>query len=92
MHSNANKPMSINHVLQNLQNHYQGEIMNFLKGYRTVIFNVATIIVALSEMTDLFNIIVPGSGPIVLLAVGIANLVLRFLTTTPIGVSGKSEV
>ena len=60
--------------------------MNFLKGYKTIIFNVATIVVALSEMTDLFNVIAPGSGPIILLAVGIANLVLRYLTTTPIGV------
>ena len=61
--------------------------MNFLKGYRTVIFNIATVVVALAEMTDVFNVVAPGSGPIILLAVGVANLVLRYLTTTPIGVN-----
>ena len=59
--------------------------MDFLKGYRTIVFNVATVVVALAEMTDVFNVVAPGSGPTILLAVGIANLVLRFLTTTPVG-------
>ena len=59
--------------------------MDFLKGYRTIVFNVATVVVALAEMTDVFNVVAPGSGPTILLAVGIANLVLRFLTNTPVG-------
>ena len=61
--------------------------MNFLKGYRTVIFNVATVVASLAELTNLIDVVSPGSGPLVLLAVGVANLVLRYLTTTPVGVS-----
>lgn len=64
--------------------------MNFLKGYKTIIFNVATIIAALAEMTDLISVVSPGSESTVLLAVGIANLVLRYLTTTPVGTSSQS--
>lgn len=64
--------------------------MNFLKGYKTIIFNVATIIAALAEMTDLISVVAPGSEATVLLAVGVANLVLRYLTTTPVGTSSQS--
>lgn len=61
--------------------------MNFLKGYRTVLFNAATVVASLAELTHLIDVVAPGSGPLVLLAVGVANLILRYLTTTPIGVS-----
>jgi hypothetical protein len=61
--------------------------MNFLKGYRTIIFNAATAIAALAQMTDVINVVSPDSAGLVLLAVGIANLVLRYLTDTAVGVS-----
>jgi hypothetical protein len=59
--------------------------MNFLKGYRTIIFNVAVILAGLAEITDVISIVVPGSEPLVLLIVGIANLVLRYFTDTKVG-------
>jgi hypothetical protein len=62
---------------------------NFLKGWRTTLFNVAVIIAGLAQYVDLINIIAPQYTPLVLLAVGVANLVLRYLTDTPMGVSVK---
>jgi hypothetical protein len=61
--------------------------MNFLKGYKTVIFNSATALAALAQYADLVQVVAPEYVPLVLLVVGIANLVLRYLTTTPIGVA-----
>ena len=61
--------------------------MTFLKGYRTIIFNVATVVAALAELTDLINVVSPEYSSIVLLAVGVANLILRYLTDTPVGVT-----
>jgi hypothetical protein len=61
--------------------------MNFLKGYRTIIFNVAVILAGLAEVADVISIVAPGSEPLVLLIVGIANLVLRYLTDTKVGES-----
>ncbi len=62
---------------------------NFLKGYRTILFNIATIIVGLAEYTDLINMIAPEYTPLLLLVVGVSNLVLRYLTDTPMGVAAK---
>lgn len=62
-----------------------------LKGYRTAIFNFATIIAALAEVMDVINLVSPDHTGLALLAVGIANLVLRYLTDTPIG-SAESVV
>lgn len=61
--------------------------MNFLKGYKTVIFNTATIIAGLAQYVGLIQVVAPQYLPLVLLGVGIANLVLRFLTDTAVGVS-----
>jgi hypothetical protein len=61
--------------------------MNFLTGYKTVIFNTATVIAALAQYMDLVQIVAPQSMPLALLVIGVANLVLRYMTTTPIGVS-----
>jgi hypothetical protein len=65
--------------------------MTFLKGYRTVIFNAATILVGIGELSGLINVVAPGSEPIVMLIVGFANVVLRFLTDTAVGVPVKEE-
>jgi hypothetical protein len=58
--------------------------MNFLKGYRTLIFNLATSVAALAEFYDVINVVSPQNAPLVLLAVTIANVVLRYFTTTPV--------
>ena len=65
--------------------------MTFLKGYRTVIFNAATILAGIGELSGLIDVVSPGSEPIVMLVVGVANLVLRFLTDTAVGASVKEE-
>ena len=62
---------------------------NFLKGWKTTVFNIAVILAGLAEYVDLINMIAPEYTPLVLLVVGVANLVLRYLTDTPIGVSVK---
>jgi hypothetical protein len=65
--------------------------MTFLKGYRTIIFNAATILAGLGELSGLINVVAPGSEALVLLVVGFANVVLRYLTDTAVGTSGKEE-
>jgi hypothetical protein len=65
--------------------------MTFLKGYRTIIFNAATILAGLGELSGLINVVAPGSEALVLLIVGFANVVLRYLTDTAVGTSGKEE-
>ena len=65
------------------------EMKNFLKGWRTTIFNIAVILAGLAEYVDLVNMIAPEYTPLVLLVVGVANLVLRYLTDTPMGVTVK---
>jgi hypothetical protein len=62
-----------------------------LKGYRTAIFGVAVILAGLGEMTDVINVVSPELGGLVLLLSGIGTLILRYLTTTPIGVSSKES-
>ena len=61
--------------------------MKFLKGYKTVIFNIATVIASLTEIVGFVDVIAPGAGPLIVLSAGIANLILRYLTTTAIGTS-----
>jgi hypothetical protein len=61
------------------------KMTNFLKGYRTVLFSIATILVSLAELTDIVSIATPEYLPLLLLLVGIGNLLLRFITDTPVG-------
>jgi len=58
--------------------------MNFLKGYKTVIFNSLVTIASLAQFLDLLQIVKPEYVPVATLAVGIANLVLRWGTDTGI--------
>jgi hypothetical protein len=62
-----------------------------LQGYRTAIFATAVILAGLGEMTDIINVVSPELGGLVLLLSGIGTLILRYLTTTPIGVSNKES-
>jgi hypothetical protein len=65
--------------------------MNILKGYRTTVIAVATILAGLAEMVGVINVVAPGSEGLVMLIAGVAGLVLRYLTDTPIGVSVKED-
>ena len=58
--------------------------MNALKGWRTLIFNVATLVVVIGGAAS-GQIENPETLRYIVIAVGIANLVLRKLTTGPVG-------
>lgn len=58
--------------------------MNFLKGYKTVIFNTLIAVAGLVQYMDLLQLVAPEYLPAVTLAVGIANVVLRWGTDTGI--------
>lgn len=58
--------------------------MEFLKGYKTVIFNVLVLIAGLAQLTDLVQLVAPEYLPAVTLAVAVANLILRWATDTGI--------
>ena len=58
--------------------------MDFLKGYKTVIFNVLVLIAGLAQITDLVQLVAPEYLPAVTLAVAVANLILRWATDTGI--------
>ena len=58
--------------------------MNFLKGYKTVIFNTVVAVAGLAEMLDVIQIISPEYLPAVTLAVALANVILRWGTDTGI--------
>jgi len=63
--------------------------MHFLKGYRTTIFNALTVLAGLAELVNIINVVAPGNEALIMLVVGVANLVLRFMTDTAVGVSTK---
>jgi len=58
--------------------------MEFLKGYKTVIFNSLVAVASIAQYLDLLQIVKPEYVPVATLAVGIANLVLRWGTDTGI--------
>ena len=58
--------------------------MNFLKGYKTVIFNTVVAVAGLAQLTDLVQLIAPEYLPAVTLAVAVANVILRWGTDTGI--------
>lgn len=58
--------------------------MTFLKGWRTTIFNFAVIVASFAEYMEIISVASPQNAPLIILAIGIANMVLRYMTTTPI--------
>ena len=58
--------------------------MNFLKGYKTVIFNALVIVASLAQYLDMLQLIKPEYVPLATLAIGIANTALRWGTDTGI--------
>jgi hypothetical protein len=58
--------------------------MDFLKGYKTVIFNTFIIIFAAIEAGTYSNVIPDQWEPLVIGIVGVVNIFLRAQTNTPI--------
>ena len=63
-----------------------------LKGWKTLMFSVATALFGVAQMTDWGSVIQnPKVAGAVLTGVGVANALLRAITTTPIGSSTPSD-
>lgn len=56
-----------------------------LKGYKTVIFNVMASVIPILELTEVRDVIPAQYLHYYALGVVLANMVLRYLTTTPVG-------
>lgn len=56
-----------------------------LKGYKTVIFNALAGIIPILELTEVRDIIPAQYVPYYALGVVLANMALRYVTTTPVG-------
>jgi hypothetical protein len=66
-------------------------MLNFIKGWKTMIFNLSVIIVSLADYVDVINVIAPEYAPLFMLFVGFGNAVLRYFTDTPVGVAKVEE-
>lgn len=55
-----------------------------MKGFRTVLFNIVSI-AALASSTEAVGLIPPEAQPWIAMTGALGNLVLRSITTTPIG-------
>lgn len=58
--------------------------MNFLKGYKTIVFNTLVGVAGLAQLTGVITVVAPQFLPAVTLAVAIANVILRWATDTGI--------
>lgn len=56
-----------------------------MKGFRTLALNLAVAVVGVLIATDWTAITDPKTAGLIVTAVGVANTVLRFLTTGPVG-------
>jgi len=56
-----------------------------MKGWRTVAFNLLTMVVPIMELTEWQTLLPEDWLPYWLLFVGVANVWLRAITTTPMG-------
>lgn len=60
-------------------------MLQSLKGWKTVTFNVLAAVVPLLELTELKGIVPEEYLPFYALAVAMGNVYLRSVTTTPMG-------
>jgi hypothetical protein len=60
-------------------------VMGRLKGFKTIIFTVATAVFALMETLDLTGIVTKENMPYVIIGLAIINGTLRAISNTPIG-------
>lgn len=62
-----------------------------MKGWRTIAFNAAVVVGGVvayldaSDLSALDRFLPDGSGPLLAIALGVANVALRYVTTTPVG-------
>ena len=56
-----------------------------MKGWRTLIFNVFAMIIPILEMTEIRDVVPDDYLPWYALALAIANMILRAVTTSPLG-------
>ena len=56
-----------------------------LKGYKTIVFNLLASVVPLLELTEIKAIVPDDQMPLYMFVVAGVNLLLRYLTTTPVG-------
>lgn len=59
-----------------------------MKGWRTIVFNVAALVLLLLNSPELLNMF-PGMERLFAFAVVLINAVLRMLTTGPVGSKAK---
>ena len=56
-----------------------------MKGYRTIVANVLFAVLPILELTELRDVLPPDWLPFYALGVALANMLLRHITTTPVG-------
>jgi len=59
-----------------------------MKGWRTLAINLAIAAFGVLEATDWTGLLGSGSAGLAVTGIGIANMVLRSVTTTPLGKRG----
>ncbi len=59
--------------------------MTIIKGWRTMLFNVAAMALPVLELTEVRDVMPDEWLPWYALAVALANMGLRYITTTPVG-------
>lgn len=67
-------------------------LKEFGKGYKTMIYSLAVMLVGLGDFIDIIQIISPESAGIVLFLSGLGTLILRYLTNSPIAVKSDPPV
>ena len=56
-----------------------------MKGWRTLAVNAALALVGVAEAADWTNLLGEGAAGYVVMAIGVANMLLRAMTNTPVG-------
>lgn len=61
------------------------KIRPYLKGWRTIAFNVLATLLPLASLTEWHDVLPKDYLPYYILGVTLGNMILRGLTTTPMG-------
>ncbi len=56
-----------------------------MRGYRTILVNLLLTVLPILELTELINVLPPEWLPWYALGMALANMLLRSITTTPVG-------
>ncbi len=63
-----------------------GWLMACLKGWRTMLLNTLVLIMPILELSEITAVMPDGWQPWYVIVVALGNMMLRSLTTTPVGV------